>query len=122
MALISAGVSWSARGSRNFAAIRTRLSLAVMSAVDGSALVTYQGARARCSSTSAGSWPAVAYQRMARDWQIRVNGTVARTARAVRLRACPAPKTCRASSNATSMDHLAAYRSMTSAGLASGPW
>ena len=79
-----------------------------MSAVDGSVLVAYQGARARCSSTSAGSCPAVAYQMMARDWQARVNGTVARTVRAVRLRACPAPKTCRASSNATSMLHLAA--------------
>jgi hypothetical protein len=83
------------------AAIRTRLSLAIMSAVDGSALVAYQGARARCSATSAGSWPAVAYQMMARVWQVRVNGTVARTARAVRLRACPVPKTCLASSMAT---------------------
>jgi len=42
---------------------------------------------------------------MARVWQARVNGTVARTARAVRLRACPAPKTCFASSNATSIGH-----------------
>ena len=33
-----------------------------MSAVDGWALVVYQGARARRSSTSAGSCPAVAYQ------------------------------------------------------------
>ena len=87
-----------------------------MSAVDGSALVVYQGARARCSSTSAGSCPAVAYQRMARVWQASVNGTVRSTARAVRLRACPAPKTCLASSIATSMDQRAAYRSMTCGG------
>ncbi len=33
--------------------------------------------------------------------------------------ACPAPKTCRASSIATSIDHLLAYRSITAAGLAS---
>jgi hypothetical protein len=91
-----------------------------MSAVDGSVLVAYQGARARRSATSAGSCPAVAYQMIASVWQVRVNGMVARTARAVRLRACPAPKTCRASWNATSMDHLGAYRSMTAAGLASG--
>ena len=32
-----------------------------MSAVDGWALLVYQGARARCSATSVGSWPAVAY-------------------------------------------------------------
>ena len=96
----------------------TRRSLAVISAVEGCDFVVYQGAADRLFSASAGSWPAVAYQTMARDWQIKVNGTVARTARAVRLLACPAPKTCRASSNATSMDHLAAYRSMTSAGLA----
>jgi hypothetical protein len=34
-------------------------------------------------------------------------------ARAFRLRAWPVPKTCFASSIATSMDHLDAYRSMT---------
>jgi len=58
-----------------------------------------------------GSWPAVAYQQVAMAWQASWNGTVRSTARAVRLRACPAPKTCRASSIATSMLHLAAYRS-----------
>jgi len=41
-------------------------------------------------------------------WQASWNGTVRSTARAVRLRACPVPKTCRASSIATSMLHLAA--------------
>ena len=48
-------------------------------------------------------------------WQASWNGMVRSTARAVRLRACPAPKTCRASSIATSMFHLAAYRSMSCA-------
>ena len=38
---------------------------AFSSAVDGSALVRYQGARARWSATSAGWCPAVAYQRTA---------------------------------------------------------
>jgi len=42
-----------------------------MSAMDGSALVAYQGARARCSATSAGSRPAVAYQMVARVWQVK---------------------------------------------------
>src|SRR6266516_2461951 len=78
-----------------------------MSAVDGSAFVRYQGARARCSSTSAGWCPAVAYHSMARLWQARVNGSVRWTAAASRLRACPAPKICLASSIATSMVMLA---------------
>ena len=69
-----------------------------MSAVDGSALVMYQGARMRWSSTSAGSWPAVAYEVTAIAWQASWNGTVRSTARAVRLLACPAPKTCLLSS------------------------
>ncbi len=67
---------------------------------------------------SAGSWPAVAYQQAVMAWQASWNGTVRSTARAVRLRACPAPKTCRASSIATSMDHREAYRSITCAALA----
>ena len=76
-----------------------------MSAVDGWALLAYQGARARWSATSAGSCPAVAYQQVAMAWQASWNGMVRSTARAVRLRACPAPKTCRASSMATSIGH-----------------
>ena len=52
-----------------------------MSAVDGRVLLRYQGARARPSSTSAGSWPAVAYQVVASVWQASWNGTVRRTAR-----------------------------------------
>ena len=79
-----------------------------MSAVEGWVLAVYQGARARWSSTSAGWWPAVAYQMTAMAWQASWNGTVRSTARAVRLRACPAPKICLASSIATSMLHLAA--------------
>src|ERR1035441_100076 len=54
--------------------MRTRRSLAIMSAVEGSALVRYQGARARWSSTSPGWWPAVAYQSMAMVWQARGDG------------------------------------------------
>ena len=42
---------------------------------------------------SAGSWPAVVYQQVAIAWQASWKGTVRPTARAVRLRACPAPKT-----------------------------
>ena len=72
----------------------------------------------RRSCRSAGSWPAVAYQQVAMAWQASWNGMVRSTARAVRLRACPAPKTWRASSIATSMLHLAAYRSITWAGVA----
>ncbi len=51
----------------------------------------------------------MAYQQVAIAWQASWNGMVRPTARAVRLRACPAPKTCRASSIATSIDHRAAY-------------
>lgn len=79
-----------------------------MSVVDGSVLVVYQGASRRRAVTSSGWWPAVAYQMIARVWQISVKGSVRRTAAATRLRACPAPRTCLASSIATSMDHLAA--------------
>ncbi len=43
----------------------------MISAVDGVAFVLYQGTRARRSATSAGSWPAVAYQVIAMDWQAR---------------------------------------------------
>ena len=90
-----------------------------MSAVDGWAFVVYQGARGRCPATSAGSWPAVAYQQAVTAWQASWNGMVRSTARAVRLRACPAPKTWRASSIATSMDHREAYRSMSCAAVVS---
>ena len=86
-----------------------------MSAVDGSAFVVYQGAARRRASASAGWWPAVAYQQTAIAWQASMNGTVRSTARAVRLRACPVPNSCFASSIATSIAHLAAYLSMTRA-------
>jgi hypothetical protein len=76
-----------------------------MSAVAGSALLAYQGADARRSCRSAGSWPAVAYQVTATAWQAISNGTVRSTAAAVRLRACPAPKTCLESSIAISVSH-----------------
>jgi hypothetical protein len=76
-----------------------------MSAVAGAVLVLYQGAAARRSSMSAGSWPAVAYQVTAMAWQASWNGTVRRTAFAVRLRACPAPNSCLASWIATSIGH-----------------
>ena len=55
----------------------------------------------------------MAYQQTAIAWQASVNGTVRSTAAVVRLRACPVPKICFASSIATSMAHLAAYLSMT---------
>jgi len=48
---------------------------------------------------------AVAYQMIARVWQISVKGGVRRTAPATRLRACPAPRTCLASSIPTSVSH-----------------
>ena len=59
----------------------------------------------------------MAYQQVAIAWQASWNGMVRSTARAVRWRACPAPKTCRASSIATSIDHLLAYRSITCAAV-----
>src|SRR6516164_7036063 len=93
----------------------TRRSLAVMSAVDGSAFVVYQGAARRRASASAGWWPAVAYQQTAIAWQASMNGIVRSTAAAVRLRAWPVPNSCFASSIATSIAHLAAYLSMTPA-------
>ncbi len=45
--LISSGVGWSGRDALNLAAMMTRRSLAAMPAVDGWALLAYQGARAR---------------------------------------------------------------------------
>jgi hypothetical protein len=81
----------------------TRRSLAVMSAVDGSVFVVYQGASRRRASASAGWWPAVAYQQTATAWQASMNGSVRSTAAAVRLRACPVPNSCFESSIATSM-------------------
>ena len=84
-----------------------------MSAVDGSVFEVYQGASRRRLWVSAGWWPAVAYQQTARAWQASMNGIVRSTAAAVRLRACPVPKSCFASSIATSMAHLAAYLSVT---------
>src|ERR1051326_2387717 len=115
MAWISAGSGWSAQTRLNLAAMMTRRSLAVMSAVDGSAFEVYQGAARRRAWASAGGCPAVAYQQTARAWQASVNGTVRSTAAAVRLRACPVPKSCFASSIATSTAHLAAYLSITRA-------
>src|SRR5580658_161778 len=112
MAWISEGSGWSVQGRLNLAAMMTRRSLAVMSAVDGSVFEVYQGASRRRASASAGWWPAVAYQQTAIAWQASMNGIARSTARAVRLRACPVPNSCFASSIATSMDHLAAYLSM----------
>ena len=51
-------------------------------------------------------WALLAYQQTVMAWQASWNGTVRSTARAVRLRACPAPKTCLLSSIATSIGHL----------------
>src|SRR5229473_2553681 len=93
----------------------TRRSLAVMSAVDGSVFDVYQGASRRRAAVSAGWYPAVAYQQTARAWQASMNGTVRSTAAAVRLRACPVPKSCFASSIAISIAHLAAYLSIARA-------
>jgi hypothetical protein len=45
----------------------------------------------------------VAYQQVVMAWQASWNGMVRSTARAVRLRAWPVPKTCFASSIAISM-------------------
>src|SRR5579859_300891 len=108
MAWISSHVGWSGRGALNLAAMRTRRRRAVMSLVDGSALLVYQGAFLRRPSRSVGAWPAVAYQVTAMAWQAIWNGTVRSTAAAVRLRACPVPNSCFASSIATSMLHLEA--------------
>ena len=47
MAGTSSSVGWPGQDARNFAAMRTRRSLASISAVDGWDLVAYQGARAR---------------------------------------------------------------------------
>jgi predicted RNA polymerase sigma factor len=48
--LISSGVGWSGRDALNLAAMMTRRSLAAMSAVDGWALLAYQGAQSRWSA------------------------------------------------------------------------
>jgi len=108
MAWISVGVGCSGRAHRNLAAMRTRRSFASMSDVDGLVLVRYQGLRARCSATSEGWCPAVAYQQTARVRQASPNGTVRSTAAARRLWAWPTPTSCLASSMATSIAHRAA--------------
>src|SRR6266566_5449462 len=108
MAWISAGVGCSGRAHRNLAAIRTRRSLASMSAVDGWVFVRYQGARVWRSVTSSGWWPVVAYQQTARVWQASPNGTVRSTAAGRRLRAWPTPINCLASQMATSTDQRVA--------------
>jgi hypothetical protein len=86
-----------------------------MSLVDGSDFVVYHGELRRRSRRAPGLRPAVAYQVTAMAWAAISNGMVASTARAVRLRAWPAPKSCFESSIDTSMDQRLAYRSMTCA-------
>src|SRR5262249_25568119 len=96
-------LGWGVRGERVGIWWRcgVRRSLVSMSAVEGLVLVRYQGRRARCSVTSSGSWPAVAYQQTVSVRQVRPNGTVRSTARALRLWAWPTPTNCLASSMAT---------------------
>ena len=89
-----------------------------MSSKAGSVLVRYQGWAARRSPVSAGSWPWRAYQQTMRVCTSRANGTVRSTARLARLRASPAPSTLRASANACSIAHRAAYRATSAAGAA----
>ena len=79
-----------------------------MSSKAGSVLVLYQGWSWRRLATWAGSWPRVAYQVTTRVLVIRAKGTVRVTARGVRLRASPAPRTLRASAKACSMAQRAA--------------
>jgi hypothetical protein len=101
MAWISSRVGWSVRCLKS-SGYDDASRLAEDVRCGGLGLGLVPGARTRCSSTSAGSYPAVAYQVMARAWQASWNGMVRRTALAVRWRACPAPKACFASSIATS--------------------
>ena len=105
MAWISSHVGRSRRDGLNRAVIRTRRSLAAMSAVDGWVLVLYQGAPRRRASVSAGWCPAAAYQTTATAWQARAKGSVRSTAAAARFRAWPHPKTCLLSSIAVSVSH-----------------
>jgi hypothetical protein len=74
-----------------------------MSLVEGSAFVVYHGEFLRRACRSSLVRPAVAYQVTVTAWQAISNGTVRSTARAVRLRAWPAPKICFESCIATSM-------------------
>ena len=91
-----AGVNWPVfRGDEDAAELGDHV------AVDGSALVLYQGARAGAPRRRGGPGGGVPEDGDA--WQARVNGMVRCTAVASRLRACPAPKICLASSTATSM-------------------
>ena len=81
------------------------------------ALLVYQGARARWLVHVGGVVPGGGVPRS------RCSGRRAGTGRCGdraggRLRACPVPKTCLASSIAISMVHAAAYRSMTCAAVA----
>lgn len=74
-----------------------------MSSKEGWVLVVYQRALARCSSVSAGWWPASAYQVVTTVQASRPKGTVRSTARRVRLRASPTPRVWRASKKAVSI-------------------
>src|SRR5207237_1643000 len=69
MAWSSSHVGWSGRGALNLAAMRTRRSRAVMSLVDGSALLVYQGEFLRRACRSSLARPAVAYQVTVTAWQ-----------------------------------------------------
>ncbi len=75
-----------------------------MSLVDGLAFDVYHGEFLRRTCRSSSARPAVAYQATVTAWQAISNGTVRSTARAVRLRACPVPKSCFESCIATSTD------------------
>ena len=79
-----------------------------MSSKAGSVLAWYQGWAWRRAAMPARWWPCRAYQMMIRVQVSRANGTVRSTARRVRLRASPAPRTLRASAKACSMDQRAA--------------
>ncbi len=63
MAWISAGVGWSGRDGQYLAAMRTRLSLAIMPVVEGWVLLVYQGCCSRRAVMSASWRPAVAHTR-----------------------------------------------------------
>ncbi len=107
-ALVCSGVGCAPEPLEMRAVIRTRRSWVSMSSKAGSVLAWYQGWAWRRAVMSARWWPCRAYHTTTRVWVSRANGTVRSTARRVRLRASPAPRTLRASAKACSMDQRAA--------------
>ena len=118
MVWISAGSGWSGRSRLNLAAMMTRRSLAVMSAVDGSVFEVYQGASGGGPGHRRGGGRRWRSSRRRGAWQASMNGIVRSTTRAVRLRLARCRTTAFAPSIAASPVFCLSRMRMTVTGTA----